>query len=82
MLKKILNSTLGALVCNLLLVYLLFALTRIAFIWCNSTLFADHLSVGYFFHLLFSGVRFDTTAILYLNSWMILTFLLPLHWNY
>ena len=81
MLKKILNSTLGALVCNLLLVYLLFALTRIAFIWCNSTLFADHLSVGYFFHLLFSGVRFDTTAILYLNSWMILTFLLPLHWK-
>lgn len=81
MLKRFINSPLGALLSNLLLVYLLFTLTRIIFIWCNSSLYADHITVGYFFRLLLAGLRFDTTAILYLNCWMILAFLFPLHWK-
>ena len=81
MLRKFSHTTVGALIANLLLVYLLFTLTRIIFIWTNSTLFADHLSLGYFFHILIAGLRFDTTAILYLNCWLILAFLLPLHWK-
>lgn len=81
MLKRFLNSTVATLASNLLLVFVLFTLTRIIFIWCNSSLYASHLTVGYFFHILLSGLRFDCTAILYLNCWMILAFLLPLHWK-
>ena len=75
------GSRVGALVCNLLLVYVLFTVTRIVFVVCNSSIYAEHLSVGYMFQLLSAGLRFDTTAILYLNCWMILAFLLPLHYK-
>lgn len=77
--KHWIKKPLPALVCNLLLVYVAFSLTRLAFVWCNRGLFAEHLSVGYFLQLLAAGLRFDTTAILYLNCWMILGFLLPCH---
>ena len=70
-----------ALLCNLLVVFVLFTLTRLVFVWCNSSLYADHMSAGYLFQLLLAGLHFDRTAILYLNSWMILLFLLPLHWK-
>ena len=70
-----------ALLCNLLEVFVLFTLTRLVFVWCNSSLYADHMSAGYLFQLLLAGLHFDRTAILYLNSWMILLFLLPLHWK-
>ncbi len=75
------GSRVGALICNLLLVYVLFTVTRIVFTICNSTIYADHLSAGYMWQLLLAGLRFDTTAILYLNCWMILAFLLPLHYK-
>ncbi len=69
----------GALLSNLLLLYLLYALTRLIFVACNYTHFTDTLSWGYLMKLMWAGVRFDTTAILYLNCWMVLGFLLPLH---
>lgn len=72
---------LPALVLNMLLVYVLFMLTRLVFVWCNTNLYADHLSAGYLLHLCVAGLRFDTTAILYLNCWLILGFLFPLHWK-
>ena len=75
------GSRVGALVCNLLLVYVLFTVTRIVFVVCNSSIYAEHLSAGYVLQLLLAGLRFDTTAILYLNCWMILAFLLPLHYK-
>lgn len=68
-----------ALALNLLLVYLTYTLTRLLFVWCNTGLYADHLTAGYLLQLLAAGLRFDTTAILYLNCWLILCFLLPLH---
>lgn len=70
-----------ALLCNLLVVFAMFTLTRLVFVWCNASLYADHMSAGYLFQLLLAGLHFDRTAILYLNSWMILLFLLPLHWK-
>ena len=74
-----LKSPLIALLCNLLTVFVLFTITRLVFIWCNSNLYAEHLDFAYTMQLLFAGLRFDCTAILYLNCWMILAFLLPLH---
>lgn len=73
------ESALGALVCNLLLVYVLFSVTRLMFVCCNYNLFESHLTTGYLLQMLVAGLRFDTTAILYLNCWMLLAFLLPLH---
>lgn len=63
------------------MVFLLFSLTRVVFALANSTLFGDHLTAAYLLHLMVAGLRFDSTAILYLNCWMILAFLLPLHWK-
>lgn len=79
--NKYLKLPIVALICNLLLVYVLFTLTRLVFVWCNSSLYADHMSATYLMHLMLAGLRFDTTAILYLNCWMIVAFLLPLHWK-
>ena len=79
--NKYIKFPVVALLCNLLVVFVLFTLTRLVFVWCNSSLYADHMSAGYLFQLLLAGLHFDRTAILYLNSWMILLFLLPLHWK-
>ena len=79
--NKYIKFPVVALLCNLLVVFVLFTLTRLVFVWCNASLYADHMSVGYLFQLLLAGLHFDRTAILYLNSWMILLFLLPLHWK-
>lgn len=69
----------GALLCNLLIVFILFSIVRIVFLLSNWSLYSDHLDFGYIFQLLAAGLRFDCTAILYLNCWMILAFFLPLH---
>lgn len=63
------------------MVFVLFSLTRVVFVLANGTLFGDHLTAAYLMHLMVAGLRFDCTAILYLNCWMILAFLLPLHWK-
>lgn len=79
--NRYLKFPIVALLCNLLIVYVLFSLTRLVFVWCNSSLYSEHMTVGYLFQLMLAGLRFDTTAILYLNCWMILVFLFPLHWK-
>ena len=79
--NKYIKFPVVALLCNLLVVFAMFTLTRLVFVWCNASLYADHMSVGYLFQLLLAGLHFDRTAILYLNSWMILLFILPLHWK-
>ena len=68
-----------ALIQNLLLVYVAYTLTRLLFVCCNSGLYAEHMTMGYLWQLMLAGLRFDTTAILYLNCWLILCYLLPLH---
>lgn len=78
-LKSLKATNAGAVICNLLLVYVLFTLTRIAFVCCNLNLFREHLTTEYFIQMMVAGLKFDTTAILYLNCWMLLGFLLPLH---
>lgn len=80
-LKKILKTPLGALLWNLLMVFVFFQVTRLVFVWCNWSLYSAHMSAGYLLHLLVAGLHFDMTAILYLNCWMILVFLFPLHWK-
>ena len=77
--KRLFRSNLTALLFNLFLVYLAYTFCRVLFICMNFNSFADHLTWGYFFHLLSSGLVFDTAAIFYTNALFVLLFLLPLH---
>ncbi len=64
-------------VCNLLLVMMLYSLSRLFFYLINRDLFSDITAV-HLWELLMGGTRFDLTALLYLNSLYFVLMLLPL----
>ena len=66
---------------NILVVYLLFTLCRLAFLLKNWGLYADTMTWGHAVNLFGAGLIFDTSAILYTNAPIILLMLLPLHWK-
>ena len=51
---------------NLLLVMALYTLCRLFFVWVNRDLYPD-LSSAHLMEMLAGGLRFDLTAVLYLN---------------
>lgn len=63
--------------CNVLLVMVLYTLSRLFFFLINRSMFPD-VSGAHLWELCKGGVRFDLTAVLYLNSLYILLMLLPL----
>lgn len=69
------------LIWNLVLVYIVYFICRLAFVLVNWDVFGGNLSFGYAMNLFGAGVIFDTTAILYSNALFILLFLLPFHWK-
>ncbi len=72
-------SNVIAVLLNLVLVYVLYMVTRVAFVLENWHLFSvdwGQLSMG---ELLAGSLRFDSSAILYTNSLWIVLMLLPLH---
>ena len=60
---------------NLLLVYLVYQIARLAYYWEN----ADYLS--YSWDVFRGGLLFDTSAILYTNVLYVVLMLFPLHWK-
>ena len=62
---------------NLLLVMVLYTLSRLFFYWVNIDLYPN-VSANHLSEMLIGGVRFDLTALLYLNSLYLLLVLLPL----
>ena len=72
---------------NLLLVMVLYTISRLFFFWVNIDLYPN-VSVSHLLEMLAGGLRFDLTALLYLNSLYLLFVLLPLpstirnHHNY
>lgn len=70
-----------SLVWNLLLVYLVMSVCRLAFLLTNYNIFADHMTLAYALKLFGAGLIFDTTAIMYGNVLLILLFLFPLHFK-
>ena len=76
-----LNSTVPALLWNLLIVYCAYTLCRTIFLVLNWPLFAGTLTLGHGAELFGAGLLFDTPAILYTNAIILLMFLLPLHWK-
>ncbi|MBQ9362305.1 MAG: LTA synthase family protein [Bacteroidaceae bacterium] len=69
-----------ALVCNLLLVYVVYALCRIEFVLENWQTFSNTLFQNHWTDLLKGSWRFDTSAILYTNALYALLMLLPIPW--
>ena len=63
--------------CNILLVMALFTLSRLVFVWVNHDLYPD-ISTAHLGEMVCGGVRFDLTALLYLNSVYLILMLLPL----
>lgn len=68
-----------ALLSNLLVVYVLFTLSRLLFLLINWSLYAGTLTWSHGVSLFAAGLIFDTTAILYTNALVIVAMLLPLH---
>ena len=69
------------LISNLLWVYICYEICRLAFIFENWSLYSANLSWHTFWTLSLGGWRFDTSAIFYTNSLVILLYLFPLHFK-
>ena len=77
--KYFIHSNAGAAVMNLLLAYLVFMLSRLAFLAENWSTFSPYLSWKGAGQLLQGSLVFDTSALLYVNALYLLLELLPLH---
>ena len=76
MLRKYSSEHLVVLALRLLLVFVFYFFCRIGFFIANLSFF-ESVGFGEFLELCFWGLRFDLTAILYLNALFILLNLLP-----
>jgi phosphoglycerol transferase MdoB-like AlkP superfamily enzyme len=65
-----------ALFLRLALAMFLFSLCRIGFYFYNTSYFPD-MTTGHFLRILWGGLRFDLTAVLYINGLIILMTLIP-----
>ena len=79
--NRLLNSSIPALVWDLLVVYSAYTLCRAIFLMLNWSLYAGTLTWGHGLELFGAGLLFDTPAILYTNAVILVMFLLPFHWK-
>jgi len=66
---------------NLVVVYLAYAICRLAYLLENWNTFANSLTIHSLAETICGGLVFDTSAILYTNSLYILLMLVPLHYK-
>ena len=79
MCKKLIHSNIGAALLNMLVAYLVWMLSRVAFFAENWSTFAPYMSWPLFKSMLHGALVFDTSALLYVNSLYLALMLLPLH---
>lgn len=79
--KKFTQTIIGSTICNILLAYIIFMLARVIFYFVNYSYFAPYMSGELAWDMLCGALRFDTTALLYVNGIYILMALLPLHFK-
>ena len=80
-LRKGIYSSPLAFVCNILLVYVLYTVSRLVFLWSNWESFATGFDKLELNQLIVGSLMFDTSAILYTNALYALLLLLPLHYK-
>jgi len=73
------HSNIGAAVLNMLVAYVMWMLSRVAFCVENWSTFAPYMSWPLFKSMLHGALVFDTSALLYVNSLYLVLMLLPLH---
>ncbi len=73
------KNILTALVCNVLLAYFVLAVCRLLFVVVNYDIYAEGLSSAQLWLMAKGALRFDTSAVCYLNIPYIVALLLPLH---
>ena len=78
---RFMRHPITALLSNLLVVYVMFALCRLVFLLTNWQTYAGTLTWSHGLSLFAAGIIFDTTAILYTNALVVVMMLLPLHWK-
>lgn len=74
---SIINNSYAALVLSLLLVMVLYSICRLLFYGFNMSYFPD-MTPGRMAYVMWGGLRFDLTAVLYSNILFILMMILPL----
>ena len=77
--KKLIHSNIGAAVLNILVAYLVWMLSRVAFFAENWSTFAPYMSWPLCKSMLHGALVFDTSALLYVNALYLVLMLLPLH---
>lgn len=77
--KKFTQSIIGSTICNIAIAYIIFMLARIIFYFANYSYFASYMTWDLAADILCGAVKFDTTALLYVNAVYIIMALLPLH---
>lgn len=68
-------------VCNLILIFVLYTISRLFFYWVNIDLYPD-VTFSHLMEMLVGGMRFDVTALFYLNSVYMLLMWAPLPWSW
>ena len=79
MFKRLVHSNIGAALLNMLVAYLVWMLSRMAFFAENWSTFAPYMSWPLFKSMFHGALVFDTSALLYVNSLYLVLMLLPLH---
>lgn len=79
MLKKFTKSVIGSTLCNVAMAYIVFMLARVIFFLVNYSYFAPYMDANLAWEMLQGGMKFDTTALLYINGLYILMAMIPLH---
>ena len=77
--KRIIHSNIGSAALNMLVAYLVWMLSRVAFFAENCSTFAPYMSWSLFKSGLHGALVFDTSALLYVNSLYLVLMLLPFH---
>ena len=77
--KRIIHSNIGAALLNMLVAYLVWMLSRMAFFGENWSTFSPYMSWPLFKSMLHGALVFDTSALLYVNSLYLVLMLFPLH---
>ena len=77
--KKLIHSNVGAALVNMLVAYLVWMLSRVAFFAENWSTFAPYMSWPLFKSMLHGALVFDTSALLYVNALYLMLMLLPFH---
>jgi len=79
MFQRFVHSNIGAAVLNVLVAYLVWMLSRVAFFMENWSTFAPYMSWPLFKSMAHGALVFDTSALLYVNALYLVLMLLPLH---